>query len=350
MDGGVVLGRSQRKLLLGVYRRGTDPALRLRAHILLLLAGNRTWLDISLMLFCSTATISRWKRRFERGGMEAVLEHRAGRPPVLWAGWAGVVICWVKDRYPLDFGYVRSRWCCATLALVLLDVHHVEVSAETVRRWLRRQHMVWRRPRPVLARKDPNRSRKLREVREFLGGLAAGEVAFFQDEVDVSTNPRIGCMWMPRGRQAKVPTPGDHDKRYLAGSMDWRTGKLVATAGRGRNADLFLAHLDDLRRRYRCYRKIHVICDNAHFHRPRRCKKVAEYLRKWGHRVVLHYLPKYAPDANPIERVWWHLHDEVTRNHRCFDIAELVDLVMRWLEERAPFRIEGHVYDMLKAA
>jgi hypothetical protein len=40
--------------------------------------------------------------------------------------------------------------------------------------------------------------------------------------------------------------------------------------------------------------------------------------------------------------------DEVTRNHRCFDIAELVRLVMRWLEEKAPFRIEGHVYERLQ--
>jgi transposase len=157
-------------------------------------------------------------------------------------------------------------------------------------------------------------------------------------------------MWMPKGKQAEVPTPGDNEKRYLAGSMDWRTGRLIATEGRGRNADLFIAHLDELRHRYRGYHKIHVICDNASFHTIRRSAKVREYLAQWGHRIELHYLPKYAPETNPIERVWWHLHDQITRNHRCFDIAELVQLVMQWLEDNAPFRIEGHVYDMLKTA
>lgn len=164
----------------------------------------------------------------------------------------------------------------------------------------------------------------------------------------MSTNPKIGCMWMLRGHQAKVPTPGDSRKRYLAGSMDWRTGKLVVTEGPSRNAELFLNHLEELRCRYRGYHKIHVICDNARFHQAQRCRKVAEYLRKRGHRIQLHYLPKYAPETNPIERVWWHLHDEVTRNHRCFNIEDLVQLVMRWLEERGPFRIEGHVYDLLE--
>jgi putative transposase len=352
MDGSITLRPSQRKILLDQYRKGTDPQLRLRAHILLLLAAGQSWLTISLVLFCSTATIARWKQRYEQGGIDAVLHpgQHPGRPAQLWSGWASVVVRWVQGRFPLDFGYVRSRWCCATLALVLWDVHHVHVCAETVRRWLHRHEMVWRRPRPALDRKDPNQSRKLRAIRLLLGHLPPDEIAFFQDEVDVSTNPRIGCMWMRRGQQAKVPTPGDSHKRYLAGSMDWRTGRLLVTEGTGRNADLFLAHLDQLRCRYRGYHRIHVICDNARFHQAQRCKKVAEYLRKQGHRIQLHYLPKYAPETNPIERVWWHLHQEVTRNHRCFNIQELVQMVMRWLDERGPFRIERHVYDLLQTS
>jgi transposase len=31
---------------------------------------------------------------------------------------------------------------------------------------------------------------------------------------------------------------------------------------------------------------------------------VTEYLARWGGRIKLHYLPKYAPETNPIERVW----------------------------------------------
>jgi hypothetical protein len=64
--------------------------------------------------------------------------------------------------------------------------------------------------------------------------------------------------------------------------------------------------LDDLRRRLRGYRVSHVICDNAPFHSSRR---VREFLGRWGHRIRLHYLPKYAPQTNPIERVWWRLHE-----------------------------------------
>ena len=69
------------------------------------------------------------------------------------------------------------------------------------------------------------------------------------------------------------------------------------------------------------------------------------FLRRWGHRVRLHYLPKYAPETNPIERVWWHLHETVTRNHRCQSMEELMTDVFSWIEERGNFMIETSLYN-----
>src|SRR6266446_8828296 len=65
---------------------------------------------------------------------------------------------------------------------------------------------------------------------------------------------------------------------------------------------------------------IHVICDNAGFHTSH---AVIEYLWKHEGRIEVHLLPSYSPDYNPSERVWWHLHEEITRNHRCKDSKEL---------------------------
>ena len=55
---------------------------------------------------------------------------------------------------------------------------------------------------------------------------------------------------------AAVETPGNNEKRYLAGSIHWRTGAVILTEGRpreGRSAALFCRHLDDLRRAFRHY-------------------------------------------------------------------------------------------------
>ena len=356
MDGSIVLGGSRRKRLLTLFRTEPDPDVRRRAHLILLLADGHPWALISAVLFCSTATIARWKDRFERGGVDALREedHR-GRPETACGPvggiWMSTIVRWATTLTPQFFGLVRSRWCCSALVLVLFEAHHVRVSRETVRRWLHRENLVWRRPRPVLGPKDPRRAEKLRQLQDLLRRLPPDEAAVFEDEVDVNTNPKIGCAWMRRGEQAEVVTPGTNQKKYIAGSLNWRTGKLIATAGGNRNAALFCSHLDDLRSAYlRRYRVIHVVCDNAKFHTPAGSKLVRRYLEKWGGRVVLHYLPAYAPDTNPIERVWWHLHDEVTRNHRCPDLDALLDMVFRWLESKGTFAIEGELYAKAEAA
>jgi transposase len=348
MDGSIHLKPSERKTLLEYYRKSADPTVRLRAHILLLLADGYSWSQIAAVLYTSTSTIRRWKDRFQREGLEGVLESRRGRPAVFLYWWAALVVRWVTEKTPRDFGFLRSRWSCATVVLLLVEEHNVQVSAETVRRWLHREQLVWRRPRPVLGPKDPDFARKLRAIRRLLATLPDDETAVFQDEVDINTNPKIGSMWMRRGQQAEVVTPGNNVKRYLAGSLHWRTGKLlVSSPGTQRNAELFVRHLDDLRRRLRCYRRVHVICDNAKFHN---CGKVHKFLARWGHRIVIHFLPTYAPETNPIERVWWHLHEEITRNHRCKTIDELVQLTFDWFGYKSTFDIETSAYPQAMAA
>jgi transposase len=350
MSCSIALGTDDRKALLDTYRRDPDPAVRLRAHIVLLLAEGYPWATIAAVLFTSASTIARWQARYRAGGPEALLGRRPGGRPRFAAFWIAVAVRWVTTQTPRAFGWLRSRWTCAVVAAVLLEVHQVAVSRETVRRWLHRSELVWRRPRPVLRPRDPRRAAKLRALRRLLAGLPANEVAVFEDEVDLNTNPKIGRMWMRKGQQATIETPGTNVKRYLAGSVNWRTGALVATEGARRDGELFVRHLDELRRRLRRYRVIHVICDNARFHVATRCRKVQAYLKRWGHRVRLHYLPTYAPETNPVERLWWHLHEEVTRNHKCQTIEELLEFTLAWLEGRNPFTIEGSVYPQAQDA
>lgn len=272
--------------------------------------------------------------------------HQPGRPCRFGAAWVAVVINLVSSKVPRNFGFLRSRWCCEVVALWMLRCYQLDVSRETIRRWLHRGGMVYRRPRPTVKPDEQERRVKLAELRQLVAGLPENETAVFQDEVDINTNPKIGSMWMFQGQQAKVETPGTNQKRYLAGSIHWRSGQVFLTEGKpkqGRNAALFLAHLDDLRHRLRRYKKIHVICDNAKFHSS---EAVMAYL--WDHqdRIELHFLPRRSPDYNPIERVWWHLHEEVTRNHQCRSMEELLDFTFAWFDSKKKFQIEGSVYNV----
>ena len=344
------LTTEQRDELLTIYRKNPEPELRFRSHVILLLSEGYAWDTVEAILFCRSRTVDRWLKRFQAEGVAGLIGKKRGRPFRLGLGWVAVLITWVTTKTPSDFGFLRSRWSCAVLALLLREREGVPAGRETVRRMLHQGNLVYRRPRPIPPPNEEQRRVKLAELQRLLGGLPADETAVWQDEVEVHSNPKIGRMWMLKGQQATVQTPGTNRKQRLAGSIHWRTGQVFVTEAapkQGRDSSLFIKHLDDLRRRLRRYKKVHVICDNAGFHTSH---EVIEYLWKWEGRIEVHLLPNDSPDYNPIERVWWHLHENITRNHRCKDLGELLDRVFAWLGQENPFEIEGSVYPKAKAA
>jgi len=340
MDGSIEMSAEQRKVLLAAYRCGTDARSARRAHIVLLVAEGWSYREVRAITFASFDLIRDCVGSFQQGGSAAVVKENQERTAAV-PRWLLIVQRWLQTRTPQDFGYFRSRWSCAALAETLAWETGIRLSGETIRRGLGRLGWVWRRPRPVVGPTDAQYDEKIQAIRDLLSTLPENETALFQDEVDVNLNPKIGCCWMRRGQQAEVLTPGNNEKRHVAGSLHWRTGTLlVSQPAQRRNTELFLQHLDDLRQRLRSYTKIHVICDNASFHQSRAVKA---YLARWHDRIKIHFLPKYAPEANPVERVWWHFHETITRNHRCQSLQELLDQSYDWFEQAG-----GHYFEMRK--
>src|SRR5262245_15646723 len=180
----IPLTGDERNTLLDCYRADPDPQLRLRAHRVLLLDAGYTWAVIAAVRFCSRRTIARWKKRFEQGRVAALLGRPRGAPARRGPRWVLVLVGWVTAQTPRAFGFLRSRWRCEALALLLWRLHRLDVSRATARRHRRRADIVWRRPRPVLQRQGPRRAQIRAGLRQLLLDLPADETAVFQDEVD----------------------------------------------------------------------------------------------------------------------------------------------------------------------
>ena len=231
MTPSIVLNPDQRQALLDRYRKDRDPEVRFRAHILLLLADGYTWATVATILFCSSRTIDRWVKRYQQQGIEALGGQKRGRPFRFDSSWIQVVLDWVSKHTP-------ARVRLPPEPLVLRGGRPPDAPNPPRRGqprdgpcWLHRGGMVYRRPRPVLGPKDPERQAKLDALRKLLDELPEDETAVFQDEVDINTNPKIGAMWMFKGQQAKVETPGNNEKRDPSGSIHWRTGQVFLTEG-----------------------------------------------------------------------------------------------------------------------
>ncbi len=87
-----------------------------------------------------------------------------------------------------------------------------------------------------------------------------------------------------------------------------------------------------LTKTYRRASRIHLILDNYGIHDSQQVQLAMKSAA--ATRIRLHFLPPYCPDHNRIERTWKDLHDNVTRNHRCTGMAELMTEVRLYLNVR----------------
>jgi len=235
---------------------------------------------------------------------------------------------------PKAYGWRRPTWTRELLVATMVRLTGVRIHVATMSRALAQIKARRGRPKPTVGCPwaKAAKTRRLNRIAEVLATLPRRERAFYEDEVDIHLNPKIGCDWMVEGQQKEVPTPGKNHKRYLAGALEVRTRVLIWVEGERKTSYLFLDLLDKLRQHYPEAPRLHLILDNYRIHSS---DIVNAALRGYlGGQIVLHFLPPYCPEHNKIERVWQDLHANVTRNHRCATMKKLMVEVRYYLHKR----------------
>jgi putative transposase len=342
---GITIAPTERKDLIIRMKRERRPSRRLRMHIVLLASEGYSAAEIARILFCSRTTVYAIVGRFVREGQKAFDDRRRRGPaPLVESSAQKLVEDLTEGVVPTERGWLRSRWSCKLLAVELFKERALVVSRETVRRVLHHLGFRWRRPRPVPPPKDPKEKRKrLQEILKMLGR----EWSFFQDETKLETNPRVGFCWMRRSEQKRLRTPGTNRKVWISGALQWSTGRFHWVTGERKNDELFLKLLEELRSVYRSNKqRLELAVDNDASHTS---KRVEQYVQDCGGRLSLHPLPAWSPQSNPVELIWWSLHEAVSRNHNCKELSDLVEFAEGYLEERQPFRLKlGEDYEQLE--
>ncbi|KLW11696.1 hypothetical protein SK47_04385 [Enterobacter sp. BWH52] len=244
----------------------------------------------------------------------------------------------LAKRSPGDFGYQRSRWSTELLTIKINEITGCRLHASTMRRWLPSAGLVWRRAAPTLRIRDLHKEEKMAAIREALEQRSAEHPVFYEDEVDIHLNPKIGADWQVRGEQKRIVTPGQNEKYYLAGALHCGTGEVSYVGGSSKSSSLFISLLEHLRATYRRAKQLTLIVDNYIIHKSRETLRWLKDNPKF--RVI--YQPVYSPWVNHVERLWQALHDTITRNHQCRSMWQLLKKVRHFMETASPFPGGGH--------
>ncbi len=149
----------QRQELQHLARRGRDARVVRRAQGLLWLDQGEHPITVAQRLGVTRESVYAWLRRLKYPGAgslaEKLLEQpRSGRPRAKRQA-AEEVVGQVMAIQPSQYSYQAESWTAALLRHHLKATQDMEVSVATVRRCLKGMGYRWKRPRYVLARRDP---------------------------------------------------------------------------------------------------------------------------------------------------------------------------------------------------
>ena len=319
------LRADQRNTLLWYHRQHADAATRLRAHIILMLAEGHPWSLIGSVLYCSARTIAKCKRRFEGGGIEALVGRPCGAP-TRWSDEAEAILRDALQHSPDEWGYRAVSWTVPLLRDHIEKQWGQRPSGEQVRQQLHQLDYVWKRPRHALREsKSPRVLRRLRAIRKRVKNLPDGCARLFEDETDLLLFPPLRAGWFLRGKPAQVPISGENAKRTVFGTLDVDSGHRILVSRDGACAVDFQALLRLIRQWYGS-RRVAVLLDGASRHSAQESEGLAAELH-----IELIRLPARSSNINPMDRLWKWGKDKICANKQYLSIDYQADRFTEYL-------------------
>lgn len=155
------LSRSEYEALERLRRSTKDARSFVRILGLLKLADGEHPEAIAELLEVHPSTVYRWLQRYvEQRQAESVLEQpRSGRPSKS-ARLDDNRLSVLLDRSPLEYGYRSTVWTVALLRTQLCRDQGLDLSDETLRRYLHRYEYRWKRPKHTYRTTDPHKGQK----------------------------------------------------------------------------------------------------------------------------------------------------------------------------------------------
>lgn len=176
--------------------------------------------------------------------------------------------------------------------------------------WMHNHGFVYKNPRGVPARANLEAQEKfIAEYEDLMNTTPEDEPILFGDCVHPTQATKLSRGWIKKGKDQYIPTTGSRTRVNIAGAINLTSLEVMARDYDKINSENFIDFLKYVERCYPKAPKIHLFVDRGPYHTSKETREYAS-----NSRVILHYLPTYSPNLNPIERLWKIMHEYVSNN------------------------------------
>lgn len=259
--------------------------------------------DIAAILGVREETVSRWCSRYERGGQEALLGDRTGRPigsgRLLDREQEQRIQEAIETKTPQELEIPSALWTRQAVQELIKQQVGIRLPIRTVGEYLRRWGFTPQKPVRKAYKQDPKAVAEWLEKTypeiERRAKKEDGEI-HWGDETGVRSTCQHSRGYARPGETPELIVPGSR----FSVNMIWtitNQGKVRWMIYAGKmNAALFIVFLRRLITE--ATKKVFLIVDNLSVHEA---AVVDQWLADKKDRIEVFYLPKYAPERNPDE-------------------------------------------------
>jgi len=309
-----------------VKRQREDHGVARRANALLLLDEGKSCVEVGRVLYLDDDTVRGWRKQYLAEGWEAVA----------YDGWKGGQSRMTAAQEAALCGWLEGRFCRSTVEIraYIAAQFGLRYSHSGCVKLLARLGFEYRKPKVMPRGTDAAKQAEFIAFYEtLLNGLPDDEAVYFADAVHPEYQSKPAFGWVKKGTNPALKTTSGRGRVNIHGALNLENfdAPFVAPATvDGKSAVQLLAKIEA---RNRDKRVIHVIWDNAPYHKG---PDVRAFLSRKNCRIHLIQLPPYCPHLNPIERLWAVMHQHVTHN-RCYPTQkQFAQAILAFFRETIP--------------
>jgi transposase len=309
-----------------VRRPSEDHGVARRANAILLLDDGWSCVEAGKALYLDDDTIRNWHKHYMSGGWDELeMFDWKGGMPHLNAAQSKQLCTWLEGRLCRSTKEIRAH---------IEKTFGVGYSHSGSIKLLHRLGFEYKKPKPLPRVADESAQQAFVDFYEdLLRRLPADEAVYFADAVHPEYQVRPAYGWIKKGSLTAVKTTSGRKRVNIHGALCLENFDAPFVEVLKVNGDSSIALLQKIEARNPAKSKVHVIWDNAPYHK---CEQIRQWLSRPDCRIHLIQLPTYCPHLNPIERLWGVMHEHVTHNKFHETQAKFANAILAFLRQTIP--------------
>ncbi len=312
-----ILSSQEREELIRYHKKTRDKRVCDRIKAVLAYDDGYTYTEISRILLLDDETIRRHISDYL--SEQKIKPKNGGSQSKLTEEERSIIIEHLKETTYL---YVKD------ICVYVRKTFKKKYTVSGMTKWLQLNGFRYKKPHGVPAKAEKKKQEEFIDYYQNLKEKTKNkEPIYFADSVHPQHQTHLSYGWIYKGVRKEVPMTGRQYRMNFMGGICLDNHKIVYEQAEKVDANSIKQFLGKLRKNHPDKKMIHVILDNAGYHKSKEVRKFAEDLN-----IKLHFLPPYSPNLNPIERLWKIMHEYVSYNKYYEKFSEFSDATLNFFK------------------